>query len=173
MSDTQSTRPSDSSSTTPSTTVDGDPTTGVAVLEEGKGTTTIADGVVSKLATLAAREVDGVSRMGDSVQGAIGGLVGRFRGEGHDTTGVEVEVGRTQVAVDLQIKVIYPEPVHKVAQQVREAIARRMTEMTGLDVVEVNVAVLDYDFPEDETDEGDGDGEDQQRETAPREGATY
>ncbi len=151
MSDTQTTRPTSSPSV-----VDGDSTTGVAVLEEGKGTTTIADGVVSKLATLAAREVDGVSRMGDAVQGAIGGLVGRFRGEGHDTTGVEVEVGSTQVAVDLQIKVLYPHPVHEVAQKVREAIVKRMTEMTGLEVVEVNVAVLDYDFPQPETPETAG-----------------
>lgn len=164
MSDTQTTR-----SSTPARAVDGDPTTGVAVLDDGKGTTSIADGVVSKLATMAAREVEGVSRMGDAVQGAIGGLVGRFRGEGHDTTGVEVEVGQTQVAVDLQIKVMYPHPVHEVAQKVRESIVKRMTEMTGLEVVEVNVAVLDYDFPQPEAPAG---AEDDQVQEQPQ-GAGY
>lgn len=149
MSDTQ---------TTPASPVQGDTTTGSAVIEQSDGTTTIADGVVAKIATLAAREVEGVSRMGDAIQGAIGGLVGRIRGEGHSTGGVSVEVGTTQVAVDLAVKVVYPQPAHKVAQQVRERIRTRMQDMTGLEVVEVNVSVLDYDFPGEEGSDDEASG---------------
>lgn len=110
------------------------------------GTTTIADSVVAKIAGIAAREVDGVADMGGAVSSTLSGLVGRIRGEEHQTAGVGVEVGNRQAAVDVTLKVHYPAPVAKVAEQVRARIIDRVETMTGLEVVEVNVLVTDLVF---------------------------
>jgi uncharacterized alkaline shock family protein YloU len=68
--------------------------------------------------------------------------------------GISVEVGETQVAVDVTIVAEYPVSLQKVADDVRTAIHRAMVELVGMDVAEVNVTVNDVHIPSD--DEGDG-----------------
>jgi uncharacterized alkaline shock family protein YloU len=126
----------------------------LAKLESEYGTTTIDDGVVAKIASLAAREVDGVAALGGAVSGAIAGVVSRIRGDDHRTAGVGVEVGTKQAAVDLTLTVHYPATIHEVAQSVRDNVIDRIESLTGLEVVEVNIAVTDLRFPDGK----DGDG---------------
>ena len=62
------------------------PGTGVAKSDPGglqteKGQTTIADGVVTKIAGLAAREVGGVYKLGGGVARALGSVTQRLPGE--------------------------------------------------------------------------------------------
>jgi uncharacterized alkaline shock family protein YloU len=116
------------------------------------GRTTIAESVVAKIASLAAQEVAGVDSLGGAISGAIAGVVGRVRGSEHKTAGVGVEVGTRQAAVDLTMKVRYPFPIHEVADSVRQNVTERIEAMTGLEVVEVNIAVTDLAF---DTDGGD------------------
>lgn len=123
------------------------PGSDVSSLQTEHGTTTIAEAVVSKIAALAAREVDGVADLGGSVGSALGSVVGRIRGSERNTAGVGVEVGSTQAAVDLTMKVTYPASIHQVADAVRENVIERIESMTGLEVVEVNIAVVDLVFP--------------------------
>lgn len=125
----------------------------LAQLETSKGTTTIDDAVVAKIAAIAAREVDGVADLGGSLTGAISSVVGRIRGAEHRTSGVGVEVGARQAAVDMSLKITYPAPVHQVADAVRQNVIDRIESLTGLEVVEVNIAVIDLAFPGGE--EGD------------------
>jgi uncharacterized alkaline shock family protein YloU len=148
MTDTTSSTTSTSSTTTPGTTP-AMRSTGISSLQSEHGTTTIADTVVSKIAALAAREVDGVAELGGAVSGALSGMVGRITGGGDAprTAGVGVEVGQTQAAVDLTMKVLYPASIHEVADSVRQNVIDRIEGMTGLDVVEVNIAVVDLVFP--------------------------
>ena len=125
-------------------------TAGGSSLQSDQGTTTIADGVVAKIAALAAREVDGVAELGGALAGALGSVVGRIRGQSSDspqTAGVGVEVGQTQAAVDLSMKVLYPASIFEVANSVRQNVIDRIQGMTGLEVVEVNIAVVDLVFP--------------------------
>jgi len=124
-------------------------------LSSEQGTTTIADTVVSKIAAIAAREVDGVAELGGSIAGAIGSVVGRIRGKENQTAGVGVEVGATQAAVDLSMRVLYPASIHQVADAVRQNVIDRIESMTGLSVVEVNIAVVDLLFPGSEDQSGD------------------
>ncbi len=124
--------------------------TGAAELQESRGVTTIQDSVVAKIAGLAAREVAGVVSLGGATASAIGGVMGRLRGSEHSTAGVGVEVGERQAAIDIALKVEYPARLHEVASSVRENVIDRIETMTGLEVVEVNVAVLDLSFPGDE-----------------------
>jgi uncharacterized alkaline shock family protein YloU len=111
-----------------------------------RGTTTIADGVVAKVAALAAREVPGVA-MGGPVGAGLNAVVDRLRGQEAGTAGVGVEVGRTQTAIDLAVRIDYPAPIKEVADRLRERVADRVEAITGLEVVEVNVQVVDLVFP--------------------------
>lgn len=119
----------------------------VALLETDRGTTSIDDSVVAKIAALAAREVDGVAALGGAMSGALANVVGRIRGGEHRTAGVGVEVGSRQAAVDLSCQMQYPASIHEVADSVRQNVIDRIESMTGLEVVEVNIAVSDLVFP--------------------------
>ena len=127
--------------------------TGASVQPGERGTTSIADAVVSKIASLAVREVEGVAGVGGALSGAMGQVVGRIRGREHATQGVGVEVGTTQAAIDVTLRVSYPVPIPQVASQVRENVIDRVESLTGLEVVEVNIAVIGLDFPGEEDEE--------------------
>lgn len=115
-----------------------------------RGVTTIRDSVVAKIASIAAREVRGVADLGGTAESAIGGVMDRLRGDEHSTAGVGVEVGERQAAVDIAMRVEYPARIQEVARSVRENVIDQVETMTGLDVVEVNVGVVDLAFPGDE-----------------------
>ncbi|MGH8931778.1 MAG: Asp23/Gls24 family envelope stress response protein [Egibacteraceae bacterium] len=114
-----------------------------------RGATSIADSVVTKIASIAAREVDGVTGLGGSLSSAVDQVVGRIRGKEHATAGVAVEVGSTQAAVDLIVRMQYPVAIHEVADQIRQNVIDRIGTLVGLEVVEVNIAVIDLVFPEE------------------------
>lgn len=116
------------------------------------GRTTIAEGVVAKVAGIAAREVVGVYALGGGGARAFGAL--RDAVNATDLTqGVKVEVGETQAAADLTIVVEYPAPIQDVAANVRAAVSGAISSLVGLEVVEVNVAVNDVHLPGDGKDE--------------------
>lgn len=114
------------------------------------GRTTIADGVVAKIAFLAAGEVEGVHALGSGLSRSVGALRERVPGGGTTTHGVKVEVGEKQAAVDLDIVVEYGEVIPEVGRAVRENVIASVERMTGLEVVEVNIAVSDVRLPEEE-----------------------
>jgi uncharacterized alkaline shock family protein YloU len=146
----------ETTSTTTPTTTQGDPIvsdtpatssrSSITSLETAKGTTSIAESVVAKIAAIAAREVDGVDSLGGALSGALASVVGRIRGDEHKTAGVGVEVGTKQAAVDISLTITYPASIPQVAESVRQNVITRIESMTGLEVVEVNVAVADLAF---------------------------
>jgi uncharacterized alkaline shock family protein YloU len=118
------------------------------------GSTTIADAVVTKIASIAAREVRGVYDLGGGTARAIGGMtrsvgIGAI-GVDERMQGVGVEVGEREAAVDLTVVVEYGESIPRIANALRENITRRIEGMTGLNVTEVNIAVNDLYFEGDE-----------------------
>ncbi|MCX4635747.1 Asp23/Gls24 family envelope stress response protein [Streptomyces sp. RPA4-5] len=120
------------------------------------GRTTIADGVVAKIAFLAAGDVEGVHALGSGLSRSVGALRKRVPGGGTTTThGVKVEVGEKQAAVDLDIVVEYGEVIPDVGQAVRENVISAVERMTGLEVVEVNIAVSDVRLPGEDEAEAD------------------
>ncbi|MET9382304.1 Asp23/Gls24 family envelope stress response protein [Streptomyces sp. NPDC002928] len=124
----------------------GDPAT--------RGRTTIADGVVEKIAGLAARDVLGVHAMGSGLSRTFGAVRDRVPGGSKSVTrGVKAEVGEVQTALDLEIVVDYGVSIGDVAKAVRENVISAVERMTGLEVVEVNIAVSDVKLPEEEEEE--------------------
>jgi uncharacterized alkaline shock family protein YloU len=120
-----------------------------ATTPRDRGTTTIAPSVVAKIASIATREVEGVVGMGGPVAGAVGQVVGRIRGQEHDAAGVVVEVGTTQAAIDLTVRLSYPVEVLQVTDEIRREVADRVRSLSGLEVVEVNIDVIELVSPED------------------------
>lgn len=106
------------------------------------GKTTIADGVVAKVAGIAAREVAGVYALGGGGARAFGAIRDAINATDL-SQGVKVEVGETQAAADLTVVVEYPAPIQEVAENVRAAVAGAISRLVGLEVVEVNVEVND------------------------------
>ena len=147
-----------STTSTTSTTTTIPATTGTSPLESTQGRTTIADGVVAKIAGLAAREIDGVHGFGTSAARAFGAITERIPGGRSSTTqGVSVEVGERQAAVDLTIVVDYGIAIADLARATRRNVITAVQQMTGLEVVEVNVNVVDLHLPGDDTDDDDAD----------------
>lgn len=119
-----------------------------------RGRTTIADGVVEKIAGLAARDVDGVHAMGGGLSRTFGAMRDRVPGSGKSVSrGVKAEVGEVQTALDLEIVVEYGVSIADVARDVRENVISAVERMTGLEVVEVNIAVSDVKLPDEEDDD--------------------
>ncbi len=122
-------------------------------LKTEQGTTTIADGVVTKVAGLAAREVPGVHALGGGATRALGSMTQRVGLGDERTQGVTVEVGEREAAVDLVIVVEYGESIPEISKQIRENVGKRIEGITGLSVTEVNIAVNDLHFPGDDQEE--------------------
>ena len=122
-------------------------------LQTERGGTRIEDSVVSKVAGIAAQEVDGV-RMGGGTSQAIGGLLSSVTGSsgssGGQSRGVSVEVGEVEAAVDVTLTVAYGISIPQVAEAVRRNIINRVENLVGLRVTEVNISVNDVFFPEQE-----------------------
>ncbi|KUM81798.1 Asp23/Gls24 family envelope stress response protein [Streptomyces sp. ISL-22] len=120
----------------------------------GRGRTTIADGVVEKIAGMAARDVDGVHAMGSGLARTFGAVRDRVPGGAKSVTrGVKAEVGEVQAALDLEIVVEYGVSIADVARDVRENVITAVERMTGLEVVEVNISVSDVKLPDEEEEE--------------------
>ena len=119
-------------------------------LRSERGTTSIADAVVTKVAGIAAREVPGVHELGGGVARAIGGVAQRVGVADERSQGVAVEVGEREAAVDLTLVIEYGESIPQVSETVRNNVIKRVEGITGLSVTEVNVTVNDLYFPGDE-----------------------
>ncbi|MGW0363609.1 Asp23/Gls24 family envelope stress response protein [Streptomyces sp. NPDC002990] len=122
-----------------------------------RGRTSIADGVVEKIAGMAAREVAGVHAMGSGsgLSRTFGAVRERVPGgaKAAVSRGVKAEVGEVQTALDLEIVVEYGVSIRDVARDVRENVIAAVERMAGLEVVEVNIAVSDVKLPDEEEEE--------------------
>ncbi len=118
------------------------------------GQITVAEGVVQKIAGKACREIAGVHAMGTSGSRAFGSIRERIPGSSgpNVSQGVGVEVGETEAAIDLDIVVEYGVAIAELGRSIQRNVKQSVERMTGLRVVEVNVAVDDVYLP---TDDGD------------------
>lgn len=136
---------------TQNTTIDA---TTVSTTATDGGKTTIVDPVIAKIAGIAAREIPGVYALGGGAE-RVFGSIREAVGQKDLGQGVRVEVGETEVAVDVTIVVEYPNPLHEVAADVRSAIASAITDLAGMKVAEINVTVTDVHIPGDDDDHAD------------------
>ena len=113
---------------------------------EVKGSLTYEDKVIQKIVGLALESVNGLL----SVDGGFfSNLTGKLVNTDDVTAGVGVEVGKKQVAVDLDVVVEYGKDIENIYDQVKGLISREVNDMTHLDVIEVNVNVVDIKTQEE------------------------
>lgn len=131
--------------------------TGVAAepLATTQGKTQIADTVVSKIAGVAARDVNGVYKLGGGGARALGAIRERIPGASTNASqGVSVEVGEKQAAIDIDMAVEYGVAIPDLAAAVRRNVITALERMTGLEIVEVNITVNDVHLPSEDSDDG-------------------
>jgi uncharacterized alkaline shock family protein YloU len=115
------------------------------------GHISVAEGVVQKIAGKACREISGVHAMGTSGSRAFGAIRERIPGSSGPSfgQGVGVEVGETEAAIDLDIVVEYGVGIAELGRSIQRNVKQAVERMTGLRVVEVNIAVDDVYLPDD------------------------
>jgi uncharacterized alkaline shock family protein YloU len=123
-------------------------------LQTERGSTSISDSVVSKIAGIASQEVDGV-RMGSGGSQAVSGILGSITGgsSSSQTQGVSVEVGQEEAAIDLTLTAEYGKSIPQLAEAVRRNVANRVESLVGLRVNEVNITVSNIFFPQQEAEQ--------------------
>lgn len=124
---------------------------GDSPLKTDRGQTSIQDGVVAKVAGIAAQEVEGI-RMGGGGSQAAGSIMSSLTGGsgGGQTRGVTVEVGEEEAAVDLAMTTEYGKSIPQLSEAVRRNIVNRVENLVGLSVTEVNITVSNIFFPDQE-----------------------
>ncbi|MGI6364854.1 MAG: Asp23/Gls24 family envelope stress response protein [Bacillota bacterium] len=105
--------------------------------EQSHGTIRIADEVVSIIAGLATLEVAGIAGMSGGFVGGIAEILGKR----NLSKGVKVAVGETETAIDLYVITDYGVSIPDVAKAVQKNVKTAIENMTGLEVVQVNVHV--------------------------------
>ena len=112
-------------------------------LSSERGATTISDVVVSKVAGIAALEVEGIE-MGGATARTVGGFLDSWTGSGgRQARGVSVQVGEQEAAIELSMAVEYPKSIPQISEAVRNNVINRVESLVGLNVVEVNITVND------------------------------
>jgi uncharacterized alkaline shock family protein YloU len=110
------------------------------------GTITIDDSVVAKIASHAAAEVPDAGAaaprlLGKSLPGA--GSLGMRATSLTELPKASADVDGSVVAITLSVSVRWPCSVSAVTQAVRQRVRDRVSELTGLRVAEVTIAVTD------------------------------
>ncbi len=91
----------------------------------------------------------GTGGTSEAVGGALGAVPG-FGGGRSQSRGVSAEVGEVETAVDLTIRTEYGRAIPQIAEAVRKNVIRRIENLVGLRVTEVNITVNDIFFPQQE-----------------------
>ena len=107
----------------------------------------IGDPAAAKIAAIAARAVPGVHALGPGAGRALGAIRDAVGG-GDLAHGVKVEVGQTQLAADISLIAEYGFALNTLADTVRAAVHEALTDLVGLEVIEVNVEILDVHLPQ-------------------------
>lgn len=98
----------------------------------------IADDVVAVIAGVAVSEVQGVYEMSG---GFAGGISEVLSGKKNLAKGIKVEVAGKETKIDVNIIVEYGIRIPDIAFEIQSKVKKSVKEMTGLDVLAVNVHV--------------------------------
>ena len=107
---------------------------------EARGELTFDNDVIKKIIGQALENVSGLLAVDG---GFFSNLTDKLINTDNVTSGVNIEVGKEQVAVDLNIIVEYKKSVPEIFEEIKRVITTDIKKMTGLEVIEVNVNVID------------------------------
>ena len=105
-----------------------------------KGELTYEDKVIQKIIGISLEKVSGLLAVDG---GFFSNLKDKIVNSDNVTHGVNVEVGKEQVAVDLNVVVEYQKNVPALYEEIKKVVVEEVSKITDLEVVEVNVNVVD------------------------------
>lgn len=114
--------------------------------DASKGEIKIADEVVAIIAALAATEVEGVASMAGNITNELIGKLGMK----NLSKGVKVDVLEGIVTVSLALNLKYNYSIVEVSARVQEKVKNAIENMTGLEVVDVNIKVAGVEMESQE-----------------------
>lgn len=100
----------------------------------------IEDKVVAKIARIAINQVDGILEMKGNIADSIGSFFGSSE---RKTAGVNVEVGEREAKINLDVIIEYGKNAREIFNNIQRVVSANVREMTGLEVVTINVDVVD------------------------------
>jgi len=112
----------------------------VVVSKDVRGELTYENKVIQKIIGLSLDRVPGLLHVDG---GFFSNLTEKLVNTNDVTHGVNVEVGKEQVAVDLNVVVEYQKNVPALYKEIKKVVVEEVSKMTDLEVVEVNVNVVD------------------------------
>lgn len=117
--------------------------TEVPVQDDTIGNIKISVDVVSKIASIAATEIDGVSCMRTNFVNEVAQKLGAKKS---GTQGVKVEITEDMASIDLYLVVDYGVKIPELAWNVQEKVKESVEAMTGLAVTAVNIHIEGINF---------------------------
>ncbi|MDT2363056.1 Asp23/Gls24 family envelope stress response protein [Enterococcus faecium] len=111
-----------------------------------RGELSYEDKVVQKIIGIAIEQVDGLLSANG---GFFSNVAGKLVNTDNVTAGIETEVGKKQVAVDMDVIVEYGKDIEKIFEEMQEIIGKEVKNMTHLEVIEVNANVVDIKTKEE------------------------
>lgn len=115
--------------------------TQVEVKKSGlKGELTFEDKVIQKIVGISLETIPGLLTING---GFFSNLADKIVNNNDVTSGIDVEVGKKEVAVDLDIVAEYGVDISKIYEDIKRVIEKEVKHMTSLEVIEVNVNVVD------------------------------
>lgn len=112
---------------------------GEDAVEERKDSLVFNDSVVEKIISLAAREIKGVL---DLKGGFISGITESFVGE-DVTKGVDATINDKDVVLDVKMILEFGQSAPRIFEELKQYAEQQLKLMTGLNIVELNVEVVD------------------------------
>ena len=107
---------------------------------ELKGELTFEDKVIQKIVGISLETIPGLLTING---GFFSNLADKIVNNNDVTSGIDVEVGKKEVAVDLDIVAEYGVDISKIYEDIKRVIEKEVKHMTSLEVIEVNVNVVD------------------------------
>ena len=107
---------------------------------ELKGELTFDDKVIQKIVGISLETIPGLLTING---GFFSNLADKIVNNNDVTSGIDVEVGKKEVAVDLDIVAEYGVDISKIYEDIKRVIEKEVKHMTSLEVIEVNVNVVD------------------------------
>lgn len=100
------------------------------------GSIKISEEVITRISSIAAREVEGVVALGNQ-----GGSLSEFLGKKSQAKGVKVEMGENSAEIDIHISVKFGVKICEVARKVQESVKFALESYVGMESILINVFV--------------------------------
>ncbi len=105
----------------------------------------ISEEVIATIAGIAATEITDVASLSSGFVDGIAGMLGK-KSPGR---GIKVELKDTQVSIDISVVMQYGCKIHEVAREMQTRVRTAVEDMTGLEVLNVNISILGVSMGKD------------------------